>query len=416
MKNKITNVQGFRDFLPTEKKKRDLVQNIITKTFETSGFVALETPVLEKQELLLGKYGTEADKLIYKFEDNGGRALGLRYDQTVPSARVIAQYQNELPKYFRRYQIQDVFRAEKTQKGRYRQFKQCDIDIYGSISPVSDAEILSTVYFSLVNIGFKNIKFFINDRQILMSTLEKYATDGVNVFSIIQSIDKLDKMSVEDVKKELVSKGLPEDNANGALGDISRAKITEELNTIFAYAKSLGIPEEVLVFNPVLARGLDYYTGMIFEVISEDYKAGSLGGGGRYDNLVEQLVGVPVPAVGFAFGFDRVVEASDELGLLDVLDESSKILVTIMDNLIEESLAVAKIIRESGVATEVYTETQDKLGKQLTYANKNNFNYVVIIGEQEVNEGMITIKEMESGKEVKIQMGQLENYFVNIVQ
>lgn len=414
MKNIITNVQGFRDFLPTEKKKRDTVQKIITNTFETFGFEPLETPTLEKQELLLGKYGDEADKLIYKFEDNGGRKLGLRYDQTVPSARVIAQYQNELPKFFRRYQTQEVFRAEKTQKGRYRQFKQCDIDIYGTTSTTSDAEILATVYYSLKNLGFENIKLFINDRQILFNTFEKYATDQVGIFSIIQSIDKLDKISSDEVKQELVKKGLPMKNANGALDDISSSVMTNNLSEIIAKANALGVPKDVLVFNPVLARGLDYYTGMIFEVVSDDYKAGSLGGGGRYDNLVEQLVGIKVPAVGFAFGFDRVVEACDELGLLNKLNNQPKVLVTILDSLIDDSLNIARIIRSSGIKTEVYAEQDEKLGKQLTYANKNNFSYVIIIGEQEKSEGKVTVKNMESGKEVGITLEQLETYFTNL--
>lgn len=415
MKNIVTNVQGFRDFLPNEKRKRDIVQKTITDTFETFGFEPLETPTLEKQELLLGKYGEEADKLIYKFEDNGGRKLGLRYDQTVPSARVIAQYQNELPKFFRRYQTQEVFRAEKTQKGRYRQFKQCDIDIYGTTSTTSDAEILATVYYSLKNLGFENIKLFINDRQILFNTFEKYATDQVGIFSIIQSIDKLDKISSDEVKQELVKKGLPTEIADGALNDISSAKITNNLSKIMNKAIALGVPNEVLVFNPVLARGLDYYTGMIFEVVSEDYKSGSLGGGGRYDNLVEQLVGVKVPAVGFAFGFDRVVEACDELGLLEKYNNQPKVLVTILDDLINESLNIAKIIRNSGIKTEVYAEENEKLGKQLTYANKNNFNFITILGENERKDGKVTVKNMDSGKEVNITLEQLENYFVNLI-
>src|SRR5258708_3739464 len=165
------NLKGFRDFLPTEKRKRDFVLQKVVEVFERFGFAPLETPTLEYASLLLGKYGAEADKLVYTFTDNGDRQVGLRYDQTVPTARVLAQYQNELPKMFRRYQTQNVFRAEKPQRGRYREFTQCDIDIFGSTSPIADAEILACTYAAYQNIGFKNIQLKINDRQTLMSSL-----------------------------------------------------------------------------------------------------------------------------------------------------------------------------------------------------------------------------------------------------
>jgi len=188
-------LKGFRDFLPMEKRKRDFIEAKMKVVFERFGFAPLETPTLEYASLLLGKYGDEADTLLYTFTDRGDRQIGLRYDQTVPTARVLSQYQNELPKFFRRYQIQNVFRADKPQKGRYREFKQCDLDIYGTISPIADAELLAVVYFTFKEIGFKSIVLQVNDRQTLISTLSPFTTPEVDVFSLIQSIDKLDKMT-----------------------------------------------------------------------------------------------------------------------------------------------------------------------------------------------------------------------------
>src|SRR5260221_14765573 len=205
--NKLQNLKGFRDFLPKEKRKRDYVANKLKEVFELYGFEPLETPTLEYSEVIMGKYGEEADKLVFQFEDNGGRKVAMRYDQTVPTSRVLAQYSNELPKYFRRYQIQNVFRADKPQKGRYREFKQCDCDILGSTSPLADAEILAVYYAVFKEIGLTSIVLEINDRQTLISTLSPLTTPTVNIFSLIQSIDKLDKMTPADVTSELITKG-----------------------------------------------------------------------------------------------------------------------------------------------------------------------------------------------------------------
>ena len=197
--NAPQTLKGFRDFLPTEKRKRDYISGIIRATFERHGFEPVETPTLEYASLLLGKYGAEADKLVYKFEDQGERQIGLRYDQTVPTARLLAQYKHTLPKYFRRYQIQNVFRAEKPQKGRFRELTQCDCDIFGSKSPLADAEVLAVFYNVYKNIGLQDIRIVINDRQTLVQNLSPFATETVDVFSIIQSIDKLDKIAAEGV-------------------------------------------------------------------------------------------------------------------------------------------------------------------------------------------------------------------------
>ncbi|HLD91892.1 MAG TPA: histidine--tRNA ligase [Patescibacteria group bacterium] len=393
--NKIINLKGFRDFLPEEKRVRDYIAAKIKDTFEIFGFEPLETPTLEYANLLLGKYGKEADKLVYTFDDRGGRKLGLRYDQTVPTARVLSQYQ-DLPKYFRRYQIQNVFRADKPQKGRYREFTQCDPDIFGSTSPIADAEIIAVTYFAFKNVGFKNIILKINDRKILFSILDKYKTDKIDILSIIQTIDKLDKKSENDVKNELIDKGLTSKESENALNDIKNAQKTENLEEIIRLSVNLGVPENAIEFSPFLARGLDYYTGMIFEVIIPEYSIGSFGGGGRYDKLIGQLSGTDIPAVGIAFGFDRMVEAAKELRLVPTANLGTKVLVTVFDaNYLSNSIEITKTLRLKNISTELFPSIE-KLDKQLKYADKKQIPYVIIVGQDEVKNNTVTLKNMKT--------------------
>jgi len=395
MSNKTPQtLKGFRDFLPSQKRKRDFTVQKLIEVFEQFGFEPLETPTLEYAKLLTGKYGDEADKLLYTFEDRGKREVGLRYDQTVPTARVLAQYQNQLPKFFRRYQIQNVFRADKPQKGRYREFMQCDIDIFNSTSPIADADILACTYNCLLNLGFKQVKLLVNDRQVLLNTLEPFATDKLDVMSIIQSIDKLDKLSPSQVETELVSKGLAPENAKQILDNISSAKISKSLQEIISLAQNLGVNPDDIQFVPTLARGLDYYTGMIFEVKIPEYSAGSCAGGGRYDNLIEDLGGPDTPAVGVAFGFDRVVEAADEAGLLPSNPATSNVLVTVFDNnTMNKSLEIASLLRQAGIKTEVYPDL-DKLAKQFKFAGQKGIPFVIVIGEEELKQNLVTLKNM----------------------
>ena len=391
-------LKGFRDFLPAEKKQRDFVMGKIKQTFELFGFEPLETPTLEYSELILGKYGKEADKMVYSFKDKGGRNLSLRYDQTVPTARVLAQYQNILPKCFRRYQLQNVFRADKPQKGRYREFTQCDIDIFGSTSPLADAEIIACTYFSFKNVGYPNIILRLNDRQILFDILSPYATKQLPALSIIQTIDKLDKKTETDVLKELISKGLTAKLAKQALQDINQAKTSDNLKQIINLSQDLGVPKESLKFSPFLARGLDYYTGMIFEVVLPEYKLGSFGGGGRYDNLIKQLGGLDIPAVGIAFGFDRMTEAAITLKLIPTADIGTKVLLTTFPETVKLSARTTQQFRQVGIATEIYPG-EEKIDKQLKYANKKGIPYVIIIGPDEAAKNLVTLKDMTTGKQ-----------------
>ncbi|KKQ34611.1 MAG: Histidine-tRNA ligase [Microgenomates group bacterium GW2011_GWA2_37_6] len=274
MKVEPRTLKGFRDFLPKEARKRNYVLNILKNVFESYGFEPLETPVLEYEEILLGKYGDEGDKLMYRFEDNGKRKVAMRYDQTVPLARVVAQYANDLPLPFKRYQIQNVYRADNTQKGRYREFLQVDIDTVGSSSPLSDAEIIKLVIDAYQKLGFTNFKVLINDRSVFAG-IDKKA---------IAIIDKLEKIGRDAVIKELFSKNIAqtENEISSILRSIEESEPTIDLKQIFSYLKQMNIDENFVEFSPTLARGLDYYTGSIFEIKCEDYPAGSLGGGGRY--------------------------------------------------------------------------------------------------------------------------------------
>ena len=399
MTEMLQTLKGFRDFLPKEMQARDFIITRVKEIFRLFAFEPLETPTLEYASLLLGKYGEEADRLVYSFKDRGKRHVALRYDQTVPTARILAQYQHELPRYFRRYQIQNVFRADKPQKGRYREFTQCDIDIFGTTSALADAEIVACTYFAFKNIGYPTIQIKINDRKTLFKTLKPFETDQVDAFSIIQSIDKLDKQSMEDVLQELVDKGLGREQARRALETIEGAPISENLREIIDATLNLGVPEEVLEYAPTLARGLDYYTGMIFEVFVPEYPVGSFAGGGRYDNLIEQLGGPSIPATGIAFGFDRMVEGAIELGLIPLSDSITQVLVTVFDeDTAPYSLKVANQLREAGIRTEVYPEL-DKLGKQMKTADQKSVPFVVIAGPDEVKQDVVTVRNMKSGEQ-----------------
>lgn len=396
----VQTLKGFRDFLPKDKRVRNFVEETIKETFELFGFEPIQTPTLEYASLLMGKYGDEADKLVYSFEDQGGRKIALRYDQTVPTSRVLSQYQNELPKYFRRYQIQSVFRADKPQKGRFREFTQCDCDIFESNSTVVDAELLAVYYSVYQKLGLTSIKLYINDRTTLMNTITPFATDEVNEFSIIQSIDKLDKLTEAAVVKELVGKGLYEADAQEVLKEIMNAQMSKSLAQTVQQAIELGVEPEALVFTPTLARGLDYYTGIIFEGKIPEYSGGSVGGGGRYDKLIGELCGRDIAANGFAIGFDRTVEAVIELGLVpESATTSSQVLVTIFDEtLTNTSLQIAKELRKNKIKTEVYP-IPDKIGKQFKLANQKGIPFVIVVGDSEAAENKVQLKNMISGEQ-----------------
>ncbi len=392
----IQTLKGFRDFLPEQAQKRQYVISILRDVFQSYGFSPLETPVLEYEEILTGKYGDEGDKLMYRFEDNGGRRVAMRYDQTVPLARVVAQYANTLPFPFKRYQIQNVWRAENTQKGRFREFLQCDIDTVGSDNPLSDAEILAIISDSYDALGFKNFKILINDRAIF---------EGLPQKAII-SIDKLKKIGNEKVQEELKALDLPD----STLESIQKAPLTKNLESIIKTAKELGISGDRIQFEPTLARGLDYYTGIIIEVEVEGYTVGSVGGGGRYDNLIGMFSKTKVPAVGFSFGFDRVMEAMEDQNLFPENMASTQVLVTIFSpEYMDKSIEVCYRLRAKGLATELYLDESAKMDKQLKYADSKNIPFAVILGPEEVATDTVTLKNLKTRVQKKGTLEELLN-------
>ncbi len=408
-KQNIQTLKGFRDFLPDEARSRQYVSDKIRETFEIYGFEPIQTPTLEYASLLLGKYGDEADKLVYTFEDRGGRQVGLRYDQTVPTARILSQYQNELPKYFRRYQVQNVFRADKPQKGRYREFTQCDCDIFGSDSILADAELLATVDSVFKNLGFKSIVIEFNDRSLLIESISPFTNEKVDVFSIIQSIDKLDKQSPEMVIEELVDKGLSRKDAEAVISKINKIELSRDLSKIVQKSLELGVSKENLVFNPKLARGLDYYTGLIFEIKIPEFSNSSVGGGGRYDNLIEDLSGYKMPATGFALGFDRVVEICTEMNLISGSETGTAVMVGFFEEEAcqNKAMEIAKELRAAKIKTELFPAF-DKLAKQFKAAEQKKIPFVIVVGENEIKENKFTIKDMKTGEQSLLSLEEIK--------
>lgn len=405
-------LKGFRDFLPAQVFKRQYVIDQLKGVFESFGFAPLETPALEYEDILTGKYGEEGDKLMYRFVDNGGRNVALRYDQTVPLSRVVAQYQNELPMPFKRYQIQPVWRAENTQKGRFRELLQCDADVVGTDSALADAEVIMTAFKGLEELGFSDFKILINDRRNLHfhSDIEKL-TNTQNI-QIIRAIDKLKKIGPDGVLAELKKNGFSKDQAAFVLQLIETRKPTDRLKEIFFNLETLGLPKTHYEFFPTLARGLDYYTGLIFEIEINGYTAGSVCGGGRYNNLIGMFAGKDIPAVGFAYGFDRLMEAMNEMNLFpDSLNKTTMLVSIFSPELRDKSLEASSYLRSKQITTELYLDDQAKIDKQLKYADQKGIPYVMIIGPDEAKNNTITLRDMKTRKQTTSTLEEVINEF-----
>ena len=405
---KPQTLKGFRDFLPKEMAVRNYVKNTLIEVFENFGFQPLETPALEYASVLKGKYSNETDdKLGYFFKDNGDREIGLRYDLTVPASKVLAIYSNEIQLPFKRYQVQPVWRAENTQKGRYREFVQCDIDIFGTSSPIADAEIIAIIYTGAQKLNIKNAIIKINSRSVLFDILSKSGVQN-NQESVLQSLDKLDKIGQDGVKNELISKDVPELQIDNLFKYIKEAQPDEFLKQVLDKLKAFNIPKSAYVFDPTLVRGCDYYTGTIFEISVTEPKIGSIGGGGRYDNLVSTLGGPNIPAVGFAFGFERVVDVIQELNLLPESTQSkTKILVANFGPETETNvLNLVSNLRDQNIASIVYPDNE-KLGKQIKYATSLNIPYLAIIGTDEAKNNQITLKNLSTTEQKLVSFEEL---------
>ncbi len=387
-------LKGFRDFLPSDALKRQYVIGKIREVFVRFGFQPIETPALEYLETFTGNIGAD-EKLFFKFTDQGDRNVALRYDQTVPSCRFVAQYKNEIVFPFKRYQIQTVWRSEKPQKGRYREFLQCDADIFGIEGPEADAEVIALTLDLYKSLGFKDYIVKVNDRAIFKDV--KY--------EVIVAVDKLAKIGSDNVIKEIEKAGYSEAEAKQLFDSVINAKPTETINTIFTYLKALGYDEANYIFDPTIARSFNYSTGPIWEVIIPGFSGGSVLGGERYDKLMGRFQKEDVPATGFAVGFDRTLEAMEELGILPTLLPSAKVLVTVFSkDLMPQSIKVARYLRENNISTDIYLQNQYKLDKQIKYADKLQIPFVMIIGDEEVQKNTVTIKIMATREQKEMSL------------
>jgi len=405
---------------------------VITEVYQRYGFEPLETPAVENIETLLGKYGEEGDRLIFKIlkrgeegRQSGEADLALRYDLTVPLARVVAEYQGKLPRFFKRYQIQPVWRADRPQKGRFREFYQCDVDWIGSTSAVVEAEVCAAVSDVLLRLGFSDFTIRLNHREVLRGLLDAAGIAAELHDAALVSIDKLDKAGAGVVVDELIRRGVNEGAARAALeafatdpaasnstideliagrlaGNASGIAGQQNLREIVSHSGATSAGAHIKL-DPSLARGLSYYTGAIFEVAVPDL-AGSLGGGGRYDNLVGMFSGQSVPACGFSLGLERMLVVMSERAMFPpkIAVTGPDVLVTLWNNeTATESLALAHGLRDLGLRVEVYPEA-DKIGKQLKYASALGARFVAIEGDDERARGVVNVKNMATGEQATV--------------
>jgi len=422
MKNGIVKpsiLPGFMELLPLDQIQFNKLADTIRNTYESFGFMPIDTPVIEKSEILLAKGGGETEKQIYRFS-KGSNDLSLRFDLTVPLARYVAQNSNSLTFPFRRYQIGKVYRGERNQKGRFREFYQCDIDIIGSnnLSILNDAEIPSIIYSIFNNLGFENFTIKVNNRKILNGFFEYLGIEDKS--DVLRIIDKIDKIGVAIAAQELLSIGLTQEvidkiiefiNARGSNEDIllflknldiSNSNFQDgisELSTVSKYVKLFGVPGDNFRIDLKISRGLDYYTGTVYETFLNEYPSiGSVCSGGRYDNLAEYYTKQKLPGVGISIGLTRLFYQLNEVGFFKSSTTTgiTKVLVIPLDNDIDYAISFATFLRNKGIVTEIYLE-DTKIVKKLGYANKLGIPYTILIGDEEMQNKTVTVKNMVTG-------------------
>lgn len=438
--------KGARDFLPEQMLHRERITDVMRSVFKKYGFAPLETPAIEYLDVLTGKYGEDADRLIYRLDYKTGSkdAAALHYDLTVPFSRVVAM-NPDLPLPFKRYQIQPVWRADRPQphQGRFREFYQCDIDAVGSTSMLIDAEMVAITNEILTTLGFKTHLIKINNRKILNGITQYAGLPADMTQEVCRSIDKLDKMPWAEVEKELSEKQVAREAIEKLEKLTNEFKIendywgfqiyTErhknllrvqkvfvennieigiegcnELFRLFEYTDKLGVNPENVVFDLTLARGLDYYTGPIFETkLTDQPHMGSLTGGGRYDGLIGMLSGRDMPAVGTTLGLDRIFTAMQQLNMLEEVKTSTKVLIAQFSEAdLAYCIQLAKALREHGIATEIYPDAA-KMKKQFGYADKKGIPFIAILGETEIAENVVSLKDLKTGTQIKATVAEV---------
>lgn len=417
---KPKTLPGFMELLPNEQILFNKMKNTIQKTYESFGFLPLDTPIIEDAKILLAKAGGETEKQIYRFM-KGENDLALRFDLTVPLAKYVTEYYDKLSFPFKRYQIGKVYRGEKPQRGRYREFYQCDIDIIGDgeLSVVNDAELASVIYKTFLNLGFDDFTICINNRKILNGLFEGLDVKE-NSVEILRTIDKLDKIGPEKVRKELCEE-ISEDKVDTIMDFISisgnndeKIKALEEINIsnntwneglkdlkeVVKFIRIFMVPEENFKIDLTIARGLDYYTGTVYETFLNKYRnLGSVCSGGRYDNLTEFYSTRKMPGVGISIGLSRLFFQLTDSNIISVDKQSiADVLVISMDNNYEKCAQIASTLRQNGLKVQVDFENK-KISKKFKYADKLNINYVIVIGEDEIKNNVVTIKNMITGEQ-----------------
>lgn len=429
---------GMRDYLPDAVGKRRYVLATVEEVFKRYGFLPLETPTMEHLSTLLGKYGAEGDQLLYRVLHRGDRLsrvltqdsldiadladLGLRYDLTVPLARVVAQYGHQLPRFFKRYQIQPVWRADRPAKGRFREFYQCDVDVTGTLSLLAEVEVLNAICEVLDSLGFRRFSIALNHRVLLRSIIEAAGLQATQEETALVAIDKLDKIGPEGVQAELLQRGIATDAAERLLdyttvaADTSNAQRLQRLRHVLPLAPAQQALMDLatlfeltadapagprLRLTPALARGLSYYTGPIFEIISSDF-SGSLGGGGRYDNLVGMFSGKQVPAVGVSLGLERILLLMEEQQMFPALHLAAQVMLCpLSGTALAQVVGLASRLRQAGIAVELHLE-QARLGRQLTTADTLHIPYALIVGPDELAQQLYTLKHLPSGDQQRL--------------
>ncbi|HEX3185392.1 MAG TPA: histidine--tRNA ligase [Pyrinomonadaceae bacterium] len=437
---KTQPARGMRDFLPEDVRKREYVIGVIKEVYERYGFEPLETPAAENIETLMGKYGEEGNQLIYKIlkrgvhEGTGEADLALRYDLTVPLARVVAEYRDKLPKFFKRYQIQPVWRADRPARGRYREFYQCDVDMLGSRSMIVEAEIISASTEALRKLGFTDFVVRLNHRKVLTGILDAAGIAPEKHGAALIALDKLDKIGTEGVLREFAEREvLTGDGGKDLLAlfqtntdnDQTLARLEQfigghvigleglnDLREIIGYVSS-----SVVRIDPSLARGLSYYTGAIMEIQVQDL-AGSLAGGGRYDNLVGMFLGQDIPACGFSLGLERIIVVMSERDMFPVnlLRSPAEVMVAVWRDGAAEALEIAAELRRQSVRTDVYPDRDTKLGTQISYAAKRGIPFVAFIGEDERGKGLLVLKNLKTGVQEILDRGEVAHVVMSEVR
>lgn len=430
--NKIEprTLAGFMELLPNEQILFNQIKETIEKTYKKFGFLPIDTPVVELAEILLAKAGGETEKQIYRFQ-KGYTDLALRFDLTVPLAKYVAKNYGNLSFPFRRYQIGKVYRGERAQKGRYREFYQCDIDIIGDgkLGLINDAEIPSIIYTIFRDLGFKDFTIRINNRRILNGIFESI-NQKENSEEILRIIDKIEKIGKNSVIEEFEKIGLNEEQIQKIIDFIeiqgtSDEKIEKleglgiqneifnqgirELKTVIENVRLFGVPEENFNVDLTIARGLDYYTGTVYETFLNEYRElGSVCSGGRYENLAEYYTNKNLPGVGVSIGLTRLFSKLNELNIIKADKKSvAEILIIPMLEDLKEPIKLATKLRNAGINTEIYLN-EKKIKAKFKYADKLEIPYVIVIGEDEIKENVVTIKNMKTGEEVKVSNNEID--------